>query len=76
MLKDVLAYNAGSQSAPVLARMSSSRREGRLAGTTRTHLCYSWHRFCDQVKDLGGLKGLAWGVKRFLGAGTNVFEVC
>ena len=33
-------------------------------------------RFCDQVKDLGGLKGNAWGVRCVPEASTNVFEVC
>ena len=73
--RDALESNAGSQSAPVSRKMSWSRNLEKSAGATCAHLCYSRHRFCDHVNGPRGLKGLAWGVNRFLVASTNAFEV-
>ena len=55
------------ESVPAHVKTSSSKRSARPAGTILTRLCYSWHRFCDQVKGLERLKGLVWGESRVLG---------
>ena len=69
---------------PAHVKTSSSKRSANPAGTIFTRLCYSWHRFCDQAKDLERLKGgkvVSWGEVQTLSkcveiSQTPTEEVC
>ena len=60
---------------PAHVKTSSSKRSANPAGTIFTRLCYSWHRFCDQVKDLERFNGLVWGESRVLGGSKRFRSV-